>query len=134
GFYASQKQPQKALAVYRQVLNLDPTRLDILTKCAALNLELGRTTDAVAAYEQVGHAQLQSGHVAEALHTFALVADADPTVVSKRLRLAELYSREKQLDEAVEAFRQAGEELLRTDRKADFIRVAERLIYHKNDD
>jgi pilus assembly protein FimV len=134
GFYASQKQPQKAVAVYRQVLNLDPGRLDILSKCASINLELGRTTDAVAAYEQVGHAQLQSGHIAEALHTFTLVADADPTVVSKRLRLAELYSREKQIDEAVEAFRQAGEELLRTDRKADFVRVAERLIYHKNDD
>jgi pilus assembly protein FimV len=134
GFYASQKQPQKAVAVYRQVLNLDPGRLDILSKCASINLELGRTTDAVAAYEQVGHAQLQSGHIAEALHTFTLVADADPTVVSKRLRLAELYSREKQIDEAVEAFRQAGDELLRTDRKADFVRVAERLIYHKNDD
>jgi pilus assembly protein FimV len=134
GFYASQKQPQKAVAVYRQVLNLDPSRLDILSKCAALNLEIGRTSEAVAAYEQVGHAQLQSGHIAEALHTFALIADADPTAVSKRLRLAELYSREKQVDEAVEAFRKAGEELLRTDRKADFVRVAERLIYHRNDD
>lgn len=133
-FYSSQKDRQKALAVYRQVLGLDPSRLDIHYKCAQLNLDIGRVHDAIASFEQIGQAQLQAGHVADALETYRVIADADPSIVSKRLRLAELYSRERMVDKAVDAFRRAGDLLLESDRKADFVRVAERLIYHKADD
>ena len=133
-FYAGAKESQKALAVYRQVLNIDPNRLDIHYKCAQLNVEIGRVHDAIASFEQIAQAQLQAGHVSEALKTYRVIADADPSIVSKRLRLAELYSRERMLDEAVEAFRAAGDVLLQSGRKADYVRVAERLVYHKNDD
>ncbi len=134
GYYVEQRQPQKALAVYRQVLNLDQSRLDVQLKVAALNLKLGRIPDAVAVYERIAAVQMQSGQVEKALSTYRTVADADPTAVSKRLRLAELYSREKRMDDAVEAFRAAGEQLLASDRKADYVRVAERLLYHDNGD
>ncbi len=133
-FYTSQREHQKALAVYRQVLNLDPTRLDIHYKCANLNLEVGRVHDAIASFESIAQAQISGGRVREALDTYRTIADADPSVVSKRLRLAELYSRERMVEEAVEAFRQAGEMLLQGSRHADYVRVAERLIYHKPDD
>ncbi|HWB78200.1 MAG TPA: tetratricopeptide repeat protein [Nannocystaceae bacterium] len=134
GYYAAQKQSQKALAVYRQVVNLDPRRIDVHQKIAQLNLELGRVQDAVAIYEQLGHAQLQAGNTADALVTFELIANAEPTAVSKRLRVAELYSRERQPEKAVEHFRIAGDQLLANGRRSDFVRVAERLIYHKPDD
>ena len=134
GYYAAQKQSQKALAVYRQVVNLDPRRIDVHQKIAQLNLELGRVQDAVAIYEQLGHAQLQAGNTADALVTFELIANAEPTAVSKRLRVAELYSRERQPEKAVEHFRMAGDQLLANGRRSDFVRVAERLIYHKPDD
>lgn len=133
-FYASSREFQKALAVYRQVLNLDPSRLDIHYKCAQLNMEVGRVHDAIASFESIAQSQLQSGRVAEALQTYRTIADADPTVVSKRLRLAELYSREKMVDEAVEAFRQAAAVLLEAGRHSDYVRVAERLVYHKPDE
>jgi tetratricopeptide (TPR) repeat protein len=134
GYYAAQKQSQKALAVYRQVVNLDPRRLDVHQKIAQLNLELGRVQDAVAIYEQLGHAQLQAGNTADALITFEVIANAEPTAVSKRLRVAELYSRERQPEKAVEHFRIAGDQLLANGRRSDYVRVAERLVYHKPDD
>ncbi|MFO0636235.1 MAG: tetratricopeptide repeat protein [Nannocystaceae bacterium] len=134
GYYAAQQQPQKAMAVYRQVVNLDPRRFDVHQKIAQLNLDLGRVPDAVAIYEQLGQAQLQAGNVSEALATFELIANAEPAAIPKRLRLAELYSRERMVDKAVEHFRIAGDQLLATGRKADYVRVAERLIYHKPDD
>lgn len=133
-FYASSREFQKALAVYRQVLNLDPSRLDIHYKCAQLNMEVGRVHDAIASFESIAQNQLQSGRVAEALETYRTIADADPTVVSKRLRLAELYSREKMIDPAVESFRLAAQVLLDAGRHADYVRVAERLVYHKPGD
>ncbi len=133
-FYASGREYQKALAVYRQVLNLDPARLDIHYKCAQLNMEVGRVHDAIASFESIAQSQLSGGRVAEALQTYRTIADADPSVVSKRLRLAELYSRENMVADAVRAFRQAGQVLLDAGRHADFVRVAERLVYHKPDD
>lgn len=133
-FYAAQHQPQKALAVFRQVVNLDPRRIDVHQRIAQLNLELGRVQDAIAILEQVGHAQLQAGNTGEAIVTFETIANAEPTAVSKRLRIAELYSREGNVDRAVEHFRLAGEQLLAAGRNSDYVRVAERLVYHRNDD
>lgn len=134
GYYIQKKDHQKALAVYRQVLNLDASRIDVQLRVAALNQELGRVQDAVAMYERVAGLQLQAGKTIEALQTYKVVADADPAAVSRRLRLAELYSREKQVPEAVDAFREAGEQLLTQGRKSDYVRVAERLLYHEAGD
>lgn len=134
GYYSAQQQQQKALAVYRQVVNLDPRRFDVHQRIAQLNLDLGRVPDAVAIYEQLGQAQLQAGAIADALATFETIANAEPAAVPKRLRVAELYSRERQVEKAVEHFRIAGEQLLQTGRHADFVRVAERLVYHQPDD
>lgn len=134
GYYVQKKDHQKALAVYRQVLSLDASRIDVQLRVAALNRELGRVQDAVAMYERVAGLQLQSGKVADALQTYKVVADAEPTAVSRRLRLAELYSRERRTGEAVEAFRLAGQQLLTQGRKGDYVRVAERLLYHDGSD
>lgn len=133
-FYADAKQPSKALAVYRQILNIDPSRLDIHTKVGKINQEMGRIADAVACYEAVAQAKLKAGHIQEALKVYELVAETDSRSLSKRLRLAELYSREKMLSQAVENFRIAARQLFAEEKYTDFIRVAERLIYHKESD
>ncbi len=134
GYYIQKKDHQKALAVYRQVLNLDASRIDVQLRVAALNRELGRVQDAVAMYERVAGLQLQAGKTVDALQTYKVVADADPSAVSRRLRLAELYSRERRVPEAVDSFREAGEQLLAQGRKSDYVRVAERLLYHEAGD
>ena len=50
------------------------------------------------------------------------------------MRLAELYSREKMNSEAVETFRAAGSVLFEERKYDDYIRVAERLLYHEPND
>ena len=132
--YASTNDAQKAIAVYRKVLGIDANRLDIQTRIAGLYKDLGRTSDAVAAYEFVAQAYFQAGQIAEGLEGFRMVAELEPAAVGKRLRLAELYSREGMVAQAVEHFRLAAERLLADRRTDDYIRVAERLIYHKEDD
>ncbi|MBL8973526.1 MAG: tetratricopeptide repeat protein [Myxococcales bacterium] len=132
--YAAANEAQKAIAVYRKVLGIDPNRLDIQTRIAGLYKDLGRVGDAVAAYEFVAQAYFQAGQIAEGLEGFRMVAELEPAAVGKRLRLAELYSREGMVAQAVEHFRLASERLLADRRTDDYIRVAERLIYHKEDD
>ena len=132
--YAETADPQKAIAVYCKVLGIDPNRLDIQTAIASLYKDLGRNADAVAAYEFVAQAYFQAGQIAEGLEGFRMVAELEPAAVGKRLRLAELYSREGMVAQAVEHFRLAAERLFADRRTDDYIRVAERLIYHKEDD
>ncbi|MCB9719102.1 MAG: tetratricopeptide repeat protein, partial [Myxococcales bacterium] len=129
-YYVGAKEDNKALAVFRQVLNLDPQRIDIQTRVAALHLKMGNLPDAIGLYERIGHVHMQQGRIGDALATYKIVADADPSAVAKRLRLAELYSREKKTADAVEAFRLAGDELRKAGRVADYVRVAERLLFH----
>ncbi len=132
--YVKIGESQKALAVFRPVLNLDPGRLDIHIQVAELYCELGHIPDAVAAYEFVAQSYFQSGKIAEGLEGFKRVAELDHRAVGKRLRLAELYSREGMVKEAVEHFALAANRLLIDQRFDDYIRVAERLIYHKEDE
>ncbi|MDC0721839.1 tetratricopeptide repeat protein [Nannocystis bainbridge] len=132
--YTEAGEHQKALAVYRQVLQIDSGRLDVQSRVAALYKELGRIQDAIATYEFVAQAYFQSGQVLEGLEGFRMVAELDPGAVGKRLRLAELYSREGMVPQAVEHFRLAADKLFSDRRIDDYIRVAERLIYHKEDD
>ncbi len=132
--YVAIDEPQKALAVFRQVLNLDPGRLDIHIEVAELYRKSGHTADAVATYEFVAQSYFQSGKIAEGLEGFKRVAELDNRAVGKRLRLAELYSREGMVKEAVEHFALAASRLLIDQRFDDYIRVAERLIYHKEDE
>ncbi|MBL9106570.1 MAG: tetratricopeptide repeat protein [Myxococcales bacterium] len=132
--YADANEGQKAIAVYRKVLALDANRLDVQSRIASIYNGLGRINDAVAAYEFVAQAYFQSGQIAEGLEGFRMVAELEPGAVGKRLRLAELYSREGMVAQAVEHFRLAAERLLADRRTDDYIRVAERLIYHKEDD
>ncbi|HFE45691.1 MAG TPA: tetratricopeptide repeat protein, partial [Nannocystis exedens] len=133
-FYAANDEPTKAIAVYRQILSLDSGRLDIHLKIAERLHAIGRTPDAIATYEFVAQSYFQAGKVAEGLEGFRMVAELDVADVAKRLRVAELYSREGRKEEAVEHFRLAAQRLLAKNRYEDYIRVGERLLYHKDDD
>ena len=114
--YAAANEAQKAIAVYRKVLGIDPNRLDIQTRIAGLYKDLGRVGDAVAAYEFVAQAYFQAGQIAEGLEGFRMVAELEPAAVGKRLRLAELYA--ERLSDADKA-RQILTELLAGD--PDFV-------------
>ena len=132
--YTEQREAQKAVAVYRQILNIDPSRLDVHFQVAMLNRSIGRNAEAVQGFEYVGQVQLQAGQIDDALDCYRLAAESDPESVPKRLRLAELYSREGKADFAVESFRTAAHSLLDQGRMEDFLRVGERLLYHRKDD
>lgn len=131
--YAEAQDYQKALAVYRQVVNLDGGRFDVHLKIARLCHAVGRIPDAIATYEYVAQLQMQAGKTDEALRTLELVAQTDPTAVPKRLRVAELYSRAGEVEQAIGHFRMAADVLLGNNALQDYVKVAERLLYHDKD-
>src|SRR6476469_4569605 len=113
-FYHEQGFFLKAVAVYKQILKLDPRLVDVILKLAELYRELGRMSEAMQHYESVAAHFHREGNTKEALETVKKLVDLDPENIATRIKLAELYSKETLVQD-------------------DFVKVAERLLWHQPD-
>ncbi len=132
-FYHEQGFFGKAIAVYKQILKLDPRLVDVIMKLADLYRQNGYMTEAMQHYESVAAHFHREGNTKEALETVQKLVDLDPENIATRIKLAELYSKEGLVEDAVTQFTYACEQLRRQNRQDDFLKVAERLLWHKPD-
>ena len=132
--YADQGFFLKAVAVYKQILKLDPTRLDVSLALAEMYEQLQLVSDALSTYEHVASAYARAGDIDNALSTLARMAELDPDNIPVRIKLAEALSKAGRTDEAATAFEMGASLLKEQGRMDDFIKVAERLLYHRPTD
>lgn len=132
-YYSEQGFFLKAVAVFKQVLKLKPGFVEVQFKLAALYKQLGLVTDSRRQLEAAYQILVKAGRMEESLQVLVAMVEIDPENVAARIRLAETYSKEKRVDEAVAEFAQAAEILRSTSRIDDFLRVSERLIWHRGD-
>jgi tetratricopeptide (TPR) repeat protein len=132
-FYSEQGFYLKAVAVYKQILKLDPRLVEVNLKLAELYRQLGLLSDAMQHFEMVAAFFHREGKTREALATIRQLVDLDPENVATRIKLAELYSKEGMVEDAVTEFGQACDYLRKHNRIDDFVKVAERLLWHKPD-
>jgi tetratricopeptide (TPR) repeat protein len=140
-FYAQQGFSLKAIAVYKQIREIIgrhvPTLEDkyshIAPKLAELYQQLGLTSDALAALDEVATRLQRQNRDQEAIEVFRKIVDLDATNPLPHLRLAEALSRAKDVDGAVLEFGIAATQLTKLGRRDDAIKVLERLLHHKND-
>ncbi len=124
----------KAVAQYKQVLKLDPTLTDINIQLAELHQQLQLMGEAMAYYQVVANHYDKQGDVKKSLEVLRKMVDLDPDNVQSRVKLADLYVRERMNDEAVGELSRAAEHLKRQNRIDDYLRVAERISALKPDD
>jgi tetratricopeptide (TPR) repeat protein len=140
-FYASQGFALKAIAVYKQIREiiakhvpqLDEKYGHITPKLAELYQQLGLTSDALAALDEVATRLQRQNRDQEAIEVFRRIVGLDPTNPLPHLRLAEALSRIKENDGAVTEFSLAAAQLSKLGRRDDAIKVFERLLHHKAD-
>jgi tetratricopeptide (TPR) repeat protein len=132
-FYQDQGFFLKAVAVYKQILKLDPRLVEVNLKLAELYRQLGLLSDAMQHFESVAAHFHREGKTKEALATVRQLVDLDPENIATRIKLAELYSKEGMNGEAVAEFSVACDQLRKQARVDDFVKVAERLLWHKAD-
>ena len=139
--YASQGFSLKAIAVYKQIRELitkhqpqlEAQYAHITPKLAELYQQLGLTSDALLALDEVATRFQRQQRDAEAIEVFKKIVELDPTNPLPHLRLAEALSRVQNVDAAVSEFATAGSQLLRLGRRDDALKVLERLLHHKSD-
>ncbi len=117
----------KAVALYKQVLKLDPSLVDINVKLAELHQQLQLIGEAMAYYQLVYNHWDKQGDTRRALDVLRKMVGLDPDNTSSREKLANLYVREGMNDEAAQEFGKVAEHLKRNNRTDDYLRVAERL-------
>ncbi|MDB4985730.1 MAG: hypothetical protein JWN04_908 [Myxococcaceae bacterium] len=128
--YAKQGFFLKAVAVYKQILKLDPSHLESTQKLAKMYEELALTSDALSTYELVADAYTTQGNLPKALETMERMIELDGQNVAVRIKHAEALSKAGKAPEAALAFA-AGAALLKDQgRMDDYLRVVERQLYH----
>ncbi|HEX6274600.1 MAG TPA: tetratricopeptide repeat protein, partial [Polyangiaceae bacterium] len=137
--YSSQGFALKAIAVYKQIRELikkhAPDLADryghIVPKLAEIYSQLGLTSDALAAYDEVATRLQRGGRDREAIDVFRKMVELDPGNPLPHLRLAEACCRVQSLDEAIELFWRASELLINLGRREDAVKVVERILHFR---
>lgn len=132
--YAQQGFFLKAVAVFKQILKLDPTRLDVQVKLAEMYEQLQLVSDALQTYEMVAATYARAGDMERALSTLGRMVALDESNIPTRIKYAEALSRAGKTAEAAKAFEAGARLLKRSGRIDDYLKVAERLLYHRPED
>ncbi len=132
--YAEQGFFLKAVAVYKQILKLEPGRLDVQLRLAEMYEQLQLVSDALQTYEQAAAAYARKGDAENMLAILDRMAKLDPDNIPVRIKYAEALSKAKETERAASEF-EAGARLLEEQgRIDDYLKVAERLLYHRPGD
>ncbi len=103
----------RAVAVFKQILNLDPDRLEAYAPLAELYERMGLGAEAISALQTAADGYHRQGRKKEALEILRKMAHADPSNTTNRIKVADLLRQEGQAEDAMSEYRLAAEELER---------------------
>ncbi len=124
----------KSVAVYKKMLEVEPSRTDLHGTLAQLYFQLGMAPDAIRQFKAHIRALLKQGKVLDSLFVVRSMLELDPGNVSDRLRLAESFSLHEMIDEAAVEYRRVLSLLEKADRQSEWGRVAMRYLHHNPED
>ena len=118
----------RAIAVLKQIINLDPMRHTVRVALAELYQQIGLASEAVAALQQVADVYAKEGRQRESLDLLRKMAAVDPANVQGRIKVAELLDKAGHATEAVEEYREAAAEFSRRDDTRAVVEMHERVL------
>jgi len=98
----------KAIATFKKILKLDPSRYDVYRHLGDLNAERGLLSSAVQDYLTLGKHYLKAGKSKDALDIYKKIVSQDPSNLDAQQRVAELCLQENMQDEATKVYLQLG--------------------------
>jgi pilus assembly protein FimV len=103
----------KAIAIYKKINKLDPSKLDIYAKLADLYGKQGLAMEAKSQYQVLADYYLKHGDPANALLIYRKISELDPNSINVHVKLADLYSQNNQTKEALKEYDRVGRMLLK---------------------
>ncbi len=109
----------KAIATFKKILKLDPSRYDVYRHLGDLNAERGLLSSAVQDYLTLGKHYLKAGKSKDALDIYKKIVSQDPSNLDAQQRVAELCLQENMQGEATKVYLQLGRERSAQQRHAE---------------
>lgn len=129
--YARDNFHLKAIAVYKTVLKLSPTMIEVNDKLGDLYHKVGLDNDALNQYYIVVNYYDNKGMVAEAMEVRKKIIGIDPSNTTGRIRLAELMQAEGQMDDSIKEYAKAAEIMTLKKDRDGLIEVYEKMLYYR---
>ena len=103
----------KAIAIYKKINKLDPSKLDIYAKLADLYAKQGLAMEAKSQYQVLADYYLKHGDPANALAIYKKISELDPSSINVHVKLADLYSQNNRTADALKEYDRVGRMLLK---------------------
>ena len=129
GYYEERGFFLKGVAVYKQILNADPTLVDAHRQLGELYVKLGLGPEAIGQFQIVVGTYEREGRHHDSLALLEKIVELGPDDESNRIRLAEAHARQSDTVRAISEFKQTLRQLREKTRVEEYVQVAERLLY-----
>ncbi|MGZ5474241.1 MAG: tetratricopeptide repeat protein, partial [Thermoanaerobaculia bacterium] len=103
----------KAIAIYKKINKLDPSKLDIYAKLADLYAKQGLAMEAKSQYQVLADYYLKHGDPGNALLIYKKISELDPNSINVHVKLADLHSQVNNTTEALKEYDRVGRMLLK---------------------
>jgi tetratricopeptide (TPR) repeat protein len=103
----------KAIAIYKKINKIDPSRLDVYDRLGDLYAKQGLMQDARTQYQVLADHYVKNNEPELAIAAYRKMTAADPHDLKVQVRLADLYRSQNQLEQAVMQYGLVGSMLLR---------------------
>jgi tetratricopeptide (TPR) repeat protein len=103
----------KAIAIYKKINKLDPSKLDVYARLADLYAKQGLAMEAKSQYQVLADYYLKHGDPGNALTIYRKISELDPNSINVHVKLADLYSQNNQTNEALKEYDRVGRMLLK---------------------
>jgi len=124
----------RAVAVFKQILNLDPKHYSAYVSLSELYQRMGLDSEAISALQTAADGYNKEGRKAEALDLLRQTAALDPTNTTSRLKVAELLRQEGMKAEALSEYKAVADEFESQQSRDQLITVQERILEIKPDE
>lgn len=103
----------KAIAIYKKINKLDPSKLEVYAKLADLYAKQGLAMEAKSQYQVLADYYLKHGDPGNALAIYRKITELDPNSINVHVKLADLYSQNNQVADALKEYDRVGRMLLK---------------------
>src|SRR6266508_5616136 len=103
----------KAIAIYKKINKLDPSKLDVYAKLADLYAKQGLAMEAKSQYQVLADYYLKHGDPGNALTIYKKISELDPNSINVHVKLADLYSQNNRTADALKEYDRVGRMLLK---------------------
>ncbi|HSF41053.1 MAG TPA: tetratricopeptide repeat protein, partial [Thermoanaerobaculia bacterium] len=118
----------KAIAIYKKIIKLDPTRLEVYEKLAELYHRQGLVTEARTQYQVLADYYTKHENAASAIAIYQKMVDLEPENPSYHVKLAEIYQQQQLLEKAILEYRTIAEMMIAHGRSQEALQVYERAL------